>query len=468
MGGTTENFFYNNDGTPQLDRRGEQINYLAETGNTLYYTRWGGEKWTQPIDIQAHSVANLLFPAITVDSPGTIHLIWAMAIAERTSLMYSQAPASMGDSVRAWSKPILLAADLLSSYYPASITVDPADGLHILFYKIGIAPGVFVINSSDGGENWSKPVQLYANNSSDGREDGSQPVRITSDDKGRLHAAWTVYAQDGNGKTVYYAQSLDQGITWSIPFPIAVKQTGWYEVDWLNVGISGDQVHAVWEGGTSAFNNERISPDGGKSWGSAGQIMPLLVGENGWSDLVTDSRGILHQLLVKRVGAAAGSQIYALWHSHFIDNQWTVPVIVGLANENVYIQSGNLSKGDVANILAGTIMDDGLRYQRSVILNGNELFVIIVNEYGGELFASHTTLDAPRIAPEPFPTTVPTPTDQFANVTRPTFEPTPTLIFDRNATELSQNPGTLVIYSAVPVILLVLGIIVYSRITHQK
>lgn len=468
LGGKTRNLRYSQDGTPILDYRGKHVNYLTEAGNTLFYSNWDGEKWTSPVDIHSYPSSNLTFSDIAVDSKGMLHLVWTMATAERVDLMYSQVPGDSGRSVQAWSTPVLLATGLFAYYIPIGITADPADGLHILYYKIGGNPGVFSISSFDGGKIWSDPVQLYANNSSDGREDGSQPLRISADDQGRLHAAWTVYAQDGNGKDVYYAQSVDQGMTWGTPFRVASKQQGWYEVDWLSIGVVGERIHAVWEGGPLAFTNERISPDGGQSWGTARRILPLLVGENGWSDLVTDSQGILHQLLVKRIGAAGGSQIYALWHSQYVDDHWSIPVIVGLADQDVYNSASTLTRGEVNNLLAGTIMEDGLRYQRSVILNGNELFVVIVNEYDGEIYAARTILNAPRTAPDPLPTELPAAIAQPTSATLPALEPTATLSFDRNIDDSTMNPGTLVIASIAPVLLLVLGLFIYRKFIQYR
>jgi len=45
--------------------------------------------------------------------------------------------------------------------------------------------------------------------------------------------------------------------------------------------------------------NERISLDGGQSWGANQRILPNLVGENGFANLVVDSSNQMHMLVVK-------------------------------------------------------------------------------------------------------------------------------------------------------------------------
>jgi len=464
--GNTSNLRYNASGAPLLDRRGKQVNYLTNRGNTLYYKRWNGEKWSNGVDIITSLDSLLSFPELAADSKGVIHLIYTKSQNEITDLMYAQAPGDQAEAIGAWSEPVILASGLIAYDHPVSLTVDPADGLHLLYFKMGASPGVFVINSFDGGKTWSDAVLLFSTASVTGDEDGAQPVRIVADAKGRLHAMWTHYGADGNGKAIYYSQSFDQGLTWSNPTQIAAWQPGWYEVDWLNAGLVGDEIHLVWEGGPIAYNNERISVNGGQSWGPARRIMPSLVGENGFADLVVDSAGTLHQLIVKRIGA--GTQIvYGLWHSEYHDSQWTMPVMVGLQDENLYDEISDLSGEAINSLLAGTIMDDGLRYQRSVILNGNELFVVVVNEYDGEIYATRGALSVPRISPAPLPTAAPLATRVATSGGVQTIAPTPTASFEKNRGGASLNPGTLVTASLIPVILIILGLVIYSRIHHK-
>jgi hypothetical protein len=147
-------------------------------------------------------------------------------------------------------------------------------------------------------------------------EEGVSNTRLVADGKGRLHATWTRFGADGNGKGIYYAQSRDFGRTWSKPLAVAVWQPGWYEVDWLAVGVVEDEIHLVWEGSdVIAFLNERISRDGGVTWSEPQRILPNLRGENGFADLVVDSANHLNLLVVLRgdPDAIAHGVLVRLW-----------------------------------------------------------------------------------------------------------------------------------------------------------
>lgn len=468
VGGVTQNLKNRVDGTPLLDYRGKQVNLLNFAGNTIFYTRWDGIKWATPVDLQTMAPpGHISFTDIAVDSKGTVHMIWTRAVAEIADLMYSQAPGKDALSVRSWSSPQLLASNLLSTYYPIGITVDSSDGLYIIYGAMGLNPGGYVIHSDDSGKTWSYPVQLYASRSRTGSGDGAQPVRIIADAKNRIHAVWTVFGEGGNGRSVLYSQSLDQGKTWSKPFVIAAWQDGWYEVDWLNIGVVGDRIHAVWEGGPVSYHNERISEDGGQTWGPAYRIFERLAGENGWSDLLTDSQGTLHQLLVKRI-LSGGGTVYSVWHGQYRDDQWQTPQIVGINDSNFYNDAREYSVGEVQNLFAGTINGDGLRHQRGVILNGNELFCLVVNEFDGEIYSSRLILDSPYIPPAPLPTPVVIETIAPIKETPQQSEPTQAIQFEKEADTSKVNPGTLVLAGLVPVFLLLAGIFIYRRNSLMK
>ena len=242
VGGKTKNLITNPDGTAKLDYRGKQVNYLTRQGNTLYYTRWNGKRWLQPVDVQAATRGSMYFPSAVVDNKGILHVIWTEGITQQNDLMYSQVPADKAEDVREWSTPVSLAAPIFSYYYPSAITAEFMGGLHIIYYRLGPGPGVYAINSDDGGLNWSYPVLIYSNKSDFGTDDGSLPVRLTIDKKDRLHATWTRYDISGNGKAIYYSQSDDQGKTWSLPFEVAYWRPGYYETDWLSVGVVGDTI----------------------------------------------------------------------------------------------------------------------------------------------------------------------------------------------------------------------------------
>jgi hypothetical protein len=468
VGGKTRNMLFNTDGSPLLDSRGIQVNNLNETGNTLYYTRWNGEKWLDPIDIQVNSVGLVQYPQAVVDLYGVIHLIWVASEGRQAKLFYSQALANKADSAQAWSKPIALVESILFAYYPADIVADSSGGLHVIFSQIGAAPGTYVINSKNGGRTWSTPIELFRTYDTMGDQEGVSPTELMIDKEGVLHATWTRFGSDGNGKNIYYSQSQDSGQTWTKPFEVAAWQPGWYEVDWLSAGVVGKEIHVVWEGSSDiAALNERISPDGGLTWGEARQILANVRGENGFTDLVVDSANQLHLLVVQRGDANAITQ--GVWHTVWESDHWQDPILIGTTNIGLYSQLTRLSTSSLTDTMRGILSGNGLRYQRTALVNGNELFVVVVNEWDGEIWGTHTTLTSPRIDPQPYPQLVVTPTRSSMVTPQPSPTATALPVVSSNATMSAQGTdvGGPVFAGSFAVLVLMVGVGIYVAVVRR-
>jgi hypothetical protein len=459
IGGKTSNPSLKPDGSPLLDTRGKPVNVLDNIGNTLYYSRWDGEQWSSPVDVQANSGGYIEYPRAVVDNKGVLHAVWVATQAEFVRVMYSRVEAGKADSITDWSQPVVLVDPSLAIYYPVDISVDSKGGLHVLYSQIGDRAGAYVINSTDGGDNWSDPVQLFATMDAQGASDGVSTVRLVVDAKDRLHATWTRYDQSGNGKSIYYAQSTDYGQTWSRPFEVAAWQMGWYETDWLSAGVVGDEIHLIWEGGVGSYLNECISEDGGKTWGDN------LVGENGFASLVVDSANQLHMLVVKR-GEHAES-VHGIWYTTWDQDHWSDPILLGTNNFILYWKMNKMSMASIQEDLVGTFTGGGLRYQVASILNGNELFVVVVNEYGGDIWGSESTLSAPEFAPKPYPQATAPPTMTVVP-DQPLDTPTPTPLPNSMTSGAQQGgeiqPTTMLILGVMPAVLIIFGYLLYARL----
>jgi hypothetical protein len=462
VNGKTSNLQLNTDGSPLLDSRGNKVNYLTETGNTLFYTRWDGNKWLDPIDVQINPGGRIQYPQASVDLQGILHVVWVATEGENARLYYSQAQASKAESVQEWTRPTVLAENILYASYPVDIATDVTGGIHVLFSRIGDEPGAYVINSDDGGKTWSNPVELYRTYDSSSTLEGISHTRLIVDKKGRLHATLTRYGSDGNGKGIYYLQSQDLGRTWSKPFEVAIWQPGWYEVDWLSVGVAGDDIHLVWEGSSSiAFVNERISNDGGVTWNAPHQILAKLRGANGFPALVTDSANQLHMLYVQRGDPDSISQ--GIWYTSWNKDHWQDPYLIGSSNYDIYAAVDKLPASSLRNMMRGVLTGNGLRYVRSTVVNGNELFTIVVNEWDGEIWSSHMKTMASAVKPRPYDQLALTPpqvtiiTPQQTSVT----EIVPIKQINQVGRKLDTNIGDPILIGSIPVVLLVMGTLLY-------
>jgi hypothetical protein len=463
VGGKTSAIQYNADGTPMRDSRGNIINYLWDAGNTLYYIYWDGESWSEPRDIVYNPVGSIGYPRAVVDKNGILQVVWAGSQAENVRLYYSHVQADKAYSSRDWSEPVILAEPTPMLYYPMDITADLTGGLHIFYVQLGKVPGAYVINSIDGGATWSDPVQLFITQDPTGNDDGISTMRIITDQKNRLHTTWSRYNAEGNGSAVYYSQSLDMGETWSKPFMVAAWQPGWYETDWLSAGVIGDEIHLVWEGGVRAFLNERISEDGGQTWGENQRILPNLVGENGFADLVIDSSNKLHMLVTKR-GTQADS-VHGIWYSTLEKDRWADPELLGTRNLLLYWKMDTLSSQDALRVLRGTFTGGYLRYQIASVLNGNEIVVVVVNEGDGEIWSSRGALSSRLIAPQPYPKLTATPTETIVpTIAIVTAAPTPLPANLRSGAQVDPGgPSNTLLLGLVPAVLIILAYIVYLR-----
>jgi hypothetical protein len=469
VGGRTRNIQFDANGSPMLDARGNKVNKLTQAGNTLFYTRWNGQRWSDPIDIIVNPNGYIQYPESVVDAQGTLHLVWIASEGGQASLYYSRAVAGKADSAQAWQRPMVLAEKILYAYYPADIAVDSTGGLHVMYSIVGVVPGIYVISSYNGGVSWSSPVEVFRTYDTEGTLEGASPLRLISGSDGRLVATWTKFGADGNGKGVYFSQSLDNGETWSKPIQVAAWQAGWYEVDWISAGISGKEIHLVWEGNSSvAALFERISYDGGQTWGESTQILPTLVGENGFADLVADSANKLHLLVVKR--GDPDSITNGIWYTSWESDHWQDPTLLGTALIGLYPQLGKLTQATLQDMMRDTFTGNGLRYQRSTIVNGNELFVVVVNEWDGDIWASHTTLDAPRVDNQayPQPTAVPTRTPVATPVPTATVVPISLSASGRAISNPGTEVGNPVLAGSVSVLVIVAAVALYVRIHKQR
>jgi hypothetical protein len=467
VGGVTKNPILDADGTPMIDPMGRQINYLTNSGNTIFYAHWDGNNWSEPVDVQFSNTGLLQYPQAVVDNEGVLHLVWVAGEGLAAKVYYSKVFVSQADSANDWSQPVALVQPTLFAFYPMAIAADQSGGLHLLYTQLGDGPGVYVINSFDGGNTWSQPIPISTTFDPTGRTDGASTLQLTVDKKDRIYASWTRYDVTGNGREIYFAQSLDQGRTWSAPFQVAKWQPGWYEVDWLSVGVIGDEIHLTWEGSSRTANiNERISHDGGQTWGSPSQIFPNLVGENGFSKMVVDNADQLHLLTVNR--ADPDSITNGLWYSTWSKNHWSDPILVGTQFGNLYNLVKRLKPSELEELLHGTLTGNGIRYPQAVVVNGNQLFAVVANEYDGEIWSSHTNLAAPFISPAPYPTPKPTSTPTPTSEPQSAYATTvPMQLPKIDLTNTSQpNPGESVFLGVIPAFLLVSILFLYA-ISHK-
>lgn len=367
----------------------------GNAADTIMYSAWNGNIWTQPVDLYISPLSDgnpiAIFPRGVIDETGTIHLIWiTLPNFPHYALYYRQASSWKATNNNAWSQPLQLARNLTGQQYSADIAYNPEQGLHIVYARgTGGLEGraITYLNSLDKGNTWSDTRDLYIFTDPDR---GGSNIRILLDAPNHIYISWTEWDLSGNGQAIYFTYSEDNGETWAKPFPLTVRLQNDYERDWNNMAILGSgQLVSIWEGGFRAYRGAMYSYDSGKTWTEPFDVFPSLIGDNGAVQFAFDSKGRLHTFLANRV--REGYDVYGerlgLWHSVYLgEERWEPPTI--------------------ASVYGG---DENMTNPAVTIINGNN---IVAAWYGSQIYEimvmTGTILDAPPLSPTRWPTLIPT------------------------------------------------------------
>lgn len=253
---------------------------------TLFYAQWDGNAWSEPLDI--YNDTQILGPSAVVDSQGIIHLVWS----DGNTVYYSQAEAADALSANNWSEPMALTY----GFQHSQILLDPSeessrkDRLYLVYPRLA-SSGPAMITSNDGGYTWSQEMPISLTNSA---STGADYVNAAISPDGTVHVVWTEYRlpQGWPPTGLYYSHSNDGGETWSRPLQLAGENYNQINVAVFGDNV----VHAAWNGiaGTGG-RYHRWSQDGGETWSNPLTVVsPGLGGSEGPPQLGIDSLGTLH------------------------------------------------------------------------------------------------------------------------------------------------------------------------------
>lgn len=308
-------------------------------GDTLFYTRWDGKKWIAPVDVLVSPEAGLgaEFPEITVTPDGILHAIWGTG-GVNSRLYYSKAPACCAEDPRNWSEPYLLGVGVNET---SALLHDSEGRLYVMYASLDTKEPIF-LRSDDGGNSWSKPIRILSGiRQSD--EYTAYP-RMALDGRGVLHAVWTIMPFPG--RRIIYAQSTNQGQTWTEPTTIdeysPQKYLDGFGPFLIDVEAVGDQeIHLTWDGAPTVERHHMWSRDGGMTWSQPDTFIPELTGGGRalWNDMAVDSQNTLHAVSIKQP-----------WHVQWLGNGWTPSTPIGQRGfaENMRI---TVSEGYILHVI---------------------------------------------------------------------------------------------------------------------
>jgi hypothetical protein len=197
---------------------------------------------------------------------------------------------------------------------------------------------IFFVSSKDNGKSWSNPVDI-----SKTAGDSSHPA-IAIEKSGAFDVVWTDTAPGANSEDIFFARSVDDGVTWSESKDIS-NTPGVSSEPSLAVSAEG-KLNVVWTDTSKGTNNQDIyysySNNSGKTWGKD-ELLPAedisnSAGKSSQPKIAIDEKGVCYAAWVDTSNTAHGPEIY------FADNgagQWSKPV-------NLSDSPGTSSHPDIA------------------------------------------------------------------------------------------------------------------------
>jgi hypothetical protein len=324
-------------------------------GNSIFHTRWDGASWSPPRDVlivQGEDVAE--FIAVTLDDENSLHLVWT----GQTNIYYSSAPAWDADSPWAWSLPAVISNASARAGWDASIVVDAEGNLHSFYATRSNDPGVFHAVSRSGGAAWDAPVRLSL--PLDALEVGFANVRAIRDGAGRLHVVWQTLMEQGYGQSIYYIRSTDGGDNWSAPLQMGYRDPDDYEASYpYLVSIAESALHLIYLDGPHRGRSHRISRDGGATWSDPLHILDELEGVNGYVVPLVDGEGGLHLIVNMRTRA---TQVVGVYYTTWLGDRWAPAVPVDVTPRSQHYTAAAVRLGNEIHIVYNEISPGEIWY----------------------------------------------------------------------------------------------------------
>ncbi len=395
-------------------REGGTSTTINENGVRVYYSRWNERSWSRPVSISPPARGDVEYFAAMLDQENLL-LVWSGGI--NGQLFFNQVTIDQAILAAEWPEPQQLPTSRLV-IGDLDIDTDSHGNIFIVYAApLNEGRGIYLTISGDEGDNWSDPILVFDGVAANWRMVDSP--RLSISENGVLHLL--VIQQPslfgGNGASLHYLRSTDQGLNWSKLSQVKTGSTAPSAAIWHDILTTRQgSVHRVWQewNGRQLNLYHQLSQNEGEMWSPA-----ILVSNSDTQTapvtLSADRSGQLQMLQV----------VDGLEAKHMVwdGDSWR--------REDNYVLSDS-GDGTTIGEIAGIISDDNKLLAAFSTSGSSE-------QFANGLLSTQRVIELGDDLSIPESQIVPTSTPQPAPTSEPIPLPTPTIAFPIDRADSGSN-----------------------------
>lgn len=401
----------------------------STTNYSIYYASMDGDKWSLPRETISGLLGKPAGISMGINKEGVITVVWVDQ--QNGSLIYSAVNSDRAGLRTEWTDPREIPTMTRLNSSP-DVLVDSSGAVLVAYAApFNEGRGIYLVEGVGRDLVWSLPIQVFDAVAAGWDRVDDPQISLTSD--GTLHLLFSRVSSDGQQATgLYYSQSRDGGVTWSLPELIREGSITWSDM----VTTDGVALHRLWQENQAGVvsNYHQVSKDGGATWESAIEVTGVL-GYVSPVSLAANATGDLHFLRLVQGDSPGFLKSYELAVE---DWQWNGKRWEIKASRAFTI------KGDRANLfLSGGLTSTG---RLSALVSAD--YLDLDGQQESQVVGMERQSDVGSLTAEPFSASV-------MILQAPTPQPTDSSVAPLNEEALSSEPFSLSQYKNVAGIVLV-------------